>query len=132
MRTTSLLPNADINEVDFSGAITPASFAPDPLCPAAAPPPTFDVAATSTMDLAISGTVTWTLVLNGGASQLFGCGPAGPLNGTTTIPLRGSSGPKGLAQLALSGSAGDIALPDGSTGQLTANLVVNVDLSGKP
>jgi hypothetical protein len=127
-----ITPAVDVEEVNFSGAITPVSFAPDPLCSAAAVPPTFDSLASSTMLLAATGTVTWTLVLNGAPSQLFGCGPSGQLSGTTTISLRGVSGAKGLAELALSGSVPDIALPDGSKGQLTANLVVNVDLSGKP
>ena len=80
------------------------------------------------MLLAITGTVTWNVVLNGSGSQLFGCGPAGPLAGTTSILLRGTSGAKGLVELALTGSVPDIALPDGSKGQLTANLLVNVDL----
>ena len=123
---------ADVEAQDFSGSITPASFAPDPLCQAAAPPRAFDVVPSSPMLLAGTGKVGWSLTLKGGASQLFGCGPAGPLTGTTTIGLSGTSAAKGLAQLALSGSAADIALPDGSKGQLTAKLLVNVDLSGKP
>jgi hypothetical protein len=84
------------------------------------------------MELAITGVVTWNLILHGSASQLFGCGPAGPLAGTTSILLRGSSGAKGLLALQLSGSVSDVALPDGSKGRLTANLLVNIDLGGKP
>ena len=122
----------DIEAQDFSGSITAVSFAPDPLCPATAPPSAVDIASPSPMLLAGTGKVTWSLTLTGGASQIFGCGPAGPLTGTTSVGLVGSSGAKGLSELALSGSAGDIALPDGSRGRLTANLLVKVDFSGKP
>ena len=125
-------PNADINTIDFSGAITPASFAPDPLCVGTTPPPTFTIVPKSTMSLAVNGDVTWNLVLRGAPSQLFGCGPAGPLTGTTSIPLSGRSEANGLLDLTLIGSVPDIALPDGSKGQLTAHLDVSVDLSGRP
>jgi hypothetical protein len=122
---------ADINTVDVSGSISPTSFAPDPLCPSLAPPRRLDVAA-STMDVAITGAVSINLVVKGGASQLFGCGPGGPLIGTTTIPIGGRSGPHGLKRLALNGRADDILLPDGAKAVLSAALVVRIDLSGRP
>ena len=124
-------PSADSNTANVSGTITPTSFAADPLCPSAAPPGRLNVAA-STLDVAITGAVSLNLVVKGGASQLFGCGPAGPLTGTTTIPLSGRSGPQGLKRLALNGRADDILLPDGAKAALSAALVVSVDLSGRP
>ena len=48
------------------------------------------------MLLKASGDATFALTLNGAPSQLFGCGPAGPLTGATTFPLAGHVGPNGL------------------------------------
>ena len=132
-------PTTDIVVKDISGTLTPLSatlakavFPPDPLCPDAAPPGTFEaVPASSDLALPASGAATFNLTLNGAASQLFGCGPAGPLNGTTTLPLNGKAGPKGLLELSLAGAVTNIPLPAGSQGGLAANLVVNVDLSGQ-
>ena len=84
------------------------------------------------MLLNANGDVTWNLTLNGAPSQLFGCGPAGALSGTTTLPLSGHVGPKSLSELGVAGNVGGIALPTGSQGGLAANLVLNVDLSGAP
>lgn len=131
-------PNTDVNVEQISGSLTPlaaglaqAVFPPDPLCPDTNPPATFDaVPASSSMLLKASGDTTWNLTLNGAPSQLFGCGPAGPLAGTTTLPLAGRVGPKGLLGLQQTGSVTGITLPGGSQGGLAASLVLNVDLSG--
>jgi len=135
----SLRPNTDIPVTGISGSLTPLAsglaqtvFPPDPLCPDTVPPTTFDaVPASSTMLLKANGDATFDLTLNGAASQLFGCGPAGPLSGTTTLPLSGHVGPKVLLELGVTGNVGGIALPAGSQGGLAASLVLNVDLSGK-
>lgn len=132
-------PNTDIQVGGISGSLTPltaglakAVFPPDPLCPDTPSPGTFDaVPASSQMALMANGDATFSLTLNGAASQLFGCGPAGPLSGTTTFPLTGKVGPKGLLELGVAGNVAGIALPNGSQGGLAANLVLNVDLSGK-
>jgi len=132
-------PNPDINVEQISGSLTPlasglaqAVFPPDPLCPDTTPPATFDaVPASSSMLLKASGDWTWNLTLNGAPSQLFGCGPSGALSGTTTLPLAGRVGPKGLLELQQTASVTGIALPGGSQGGLAASLVLNVDLSGK-
>jgi hypothetical protein len=124
-------PNTDVGVNYTTGGLVPSAFPADPLCPGTTAPASFDLAATSHQTLAASGQGDTTLILNGGPSQLFGCGPAGPLTGTTTIPLSGHVGPKGLLELQLTGSVGGIPLPGGSTGGLAANLTVNVDLSGK-
>jgi len=131
-------PNTDIQVGGISGSLTPltsglaqAVFPPDPLCPDTPPPGTFDaVPASSQMALLASGDATFSLTLNGTPSQLFGCGPAGALNGTTPLPLSGHVGPKGLLELGLTGNVAGIALPSGSQGGLAASLVLNVDLSG--
>jgi hypothetical protein len=133
-------PSTDVDVEQISGSLTPlasglaqAVFPPDPLCPDTTPPATFDaVPASSTMLLKANGDASFALTLNGAASQLFGCGPAGPLAGTTTLPLSGHVGPKGLLELGLTGNVAGIALPNGSQGGLAANLVANVDLSGVP
>ena len=133
-------PNTDVTTENLSGSLTPlagglaqAVFPPDPLCPDSLPPATFDaVPASSTLVLKASGDAIFNLTLNGAASQLFGCGPAGPLSGATTFPLTGRAGPKGLLELSLAGAVTNIPLPAGSQGGLAANLVVNVDLSGRP
>lgn len=124
-------PNTDVTTNFTTGAIVPTAFPADPLCPGTTAPASFDLGATSPQTLFASGEASTTLNLNGAASQLFGCGPAGPLTGTTTIPLSGRVGPKGLLELNLIGSVGGIPLPGGSTGGLAANLTVNVDLSGQ-
>lgn len=123
-------PNTDVVTNFTSGGLVPAAFAADPLCPGTTAPATFDLGATSPQTLFASGDASMSLVLNGAPSQLFGCGPAGPLAGTTTIPLTGHVGPRGLLELSLNGAVPGIPLPGGSTGGLAANLVVNVDLSG--
>jgi hypothetical protein len=131
-------PNTDIGVEQISGSLTAlgaalaqAVFPPDPLCPDTPPPGTFDALPSSQLLLKASGDGIFNLVLNGAASQLFGCGPAGALSGTTTLPLTGHVGPKGLLEMPEAGAATGIPLPAGSQGGLAANLVLNVDLSGK-
>ena len=124
-------PNTDIDVGDVSGALTPILFGADPLCPGVTPPASIDSVATSKMTLFASGQAQMDLVLNDAPAQVFGCGPAGAPTGTTTIPLAGKVGPDGLLKLTISGNVGAIDLPGGSQGGLAANLVLNVDLSGK-
>ena len=132
-------PNTDVNVEQISGSLTPlasglaqAVLPPDPLCPDTPSPGTFDaVPASSQMLLKANGDAIWNLTLNGAPSQLFGCGPAGALSGTTTLPLAGHVGPKGLLELGVAGNVAGIALPNGSQGGLAASLVLNVDLSGR-
>jgi hypothetical protein len=122
-------PGTEVSVNDVRGAISPVGFAPDPLCPATAPPSTFEsVPSLNVMGVAATGTVTWIMVLNGAPSQLFGCGPAGPLKGNTPFPLRGTDRSKRLHHVTLSGSVSDIVLPGGFEGQLAARVVVDVDL----
>lgn len=131
-------PNTDVDVQGISGSLTPltaslaqATFPPDPLCPDTKPPGTFDVVSPSHLLLKASGEAVFDFIVNGGASQLFGCGPAGALTGTTTLPLSGKVGPKGLLELGVAGNVGGIALPAGSQGGLATSLVMNVDLSGR-
>ncbi len=124
-------PNTDVGVNFTTGGLVPSALDADPLCPGTTAPTSFDLAATSPQTLFASGDASTTLILNGAPSQLFGCGPAGPLTGTTTIPLSGHVGPRGLLELQLAGSVGGIPLPGGSAGGLAANLTVNIDLSGK-
>ena len=124
-------PNTDVEPILTTGGITPTALAPDPLCPDTPAPSTFGIGAPSTMTLFANGNARLDLVLSGGASQLFGCGPAGPLAGTTTLQLTGRVTPLGLLKLPLNGVVSGIPLPGGSSGGLAANLLVNVDLSGR-
>jgi len=124
--------SADLHVISFAGALTPASLPPDPLCPGTAPPATFDVAAGTRLDVTARGAVSVALNLNGAPSQIFGCGPPGALAGTTALTLAGTAGGglTGLSSVAAAGAAPGFALPDGTQGGLTANLVLNVELSG--
>jgi hypothetical protein len=124
-------PNTDIEITNSTGVVTPTAFAADPLCPGENPLASIDTVAPSKMVLFASGAATFDLTLNASASQVFGCGPSGAPAGTTTLPLSGNVGPKGLLELTLNGAITDVPLPGGSTGGLAANLIVNVDLSGQ-
>jgi hypothetical protein len=124
-------PNTDIEITNSTGIVTPTAFAADPLCPGENPLATIDTVAPSKMVLFASGVATFDLTLNASASQAFGCGPSGAPAGTITFPLTGKAGPKGLLELGLTGAVTGVPLPGGSTGGLAANLIVNVDLSGK-
>ena len=125
-------PNTDLTTDFTTGGLAPSAFPADPLCPGTTAPASFDLAASSPQTLFASGEASMTLVLNGAPSQLFGCGPAGPLAGTTTIPLSGTVVKGvGLLALPLTGSVSGIPLPGGSTGGLAANITVNIDLSGR-
>ena len=122
----------DVHVASLAGALRPASFAPDPLCPGTTPPATFDVAPGTRLDVTGRGPATFGLNLSGGPSQLFGCGAPGGLAGTTTLNLTGTFGREaGLGAVPLAGSAPGFALPDGTQGGLAANLVLNIDISGR-
>lgn len=124
-------PNRDVIVEGFMGALQFASFAPDPLCPGTAPPASTDVVGGSRLDILAKGEVRFSLNIGGATSQVFGCGPAGPLVGATTFPLSGTVGPKGLLEQPLAGDVPGIVLPDGTQGGLAARLLVNIDLSGR-
>ena len=123
-------PNTDIQITNSKGIVTPTAFAADPLCPGESPLSSIDTVGPSSMVLRASGAATFDLTLGAAPPQVFGCGPAGAPAGTTTIPLTGKAGPKGLLELTLSGAVTGIPLPGGSTGGLAASLLVNVDLTG--
>lgn len=138
------LPVGANRATSLAGTLTPASFAPDPLCPGSTPPASFSAAPGTRLDMttqqtvsaqgAVStpGTATFTLSLNGAPSQIFGCGPPGALAGTTTLTLTGTAGPRnGFGAVSVTGAAPGFALPDGTQGGLAATLVLNVDLSGR-
>lgn len=95
------------------------------------------------MGFSIAGSTGWNLVVRGGATQLFGCGPAGALTGTTSIGLvghridtgamfrQGRTEPRELQRLTFTGSISGITLPDGAAGQLTAKVIARVRLGQK-
>lgn len=122
----------DVRVAGVTGTLKPASFAPDPLCPEATPPATFDVAG-SRLDVEFGGPAALALNINGAPSQIFGCGPPGALTGTTSLKLTGTFDFRttALGSIALTGSTPGFDLPGGSRGGLAANLVVNVDVSGR-
>lgn len=124
-------PNRDIVAEGFTGSVSLASFAPDPLCPGTAPPQVTEAIGGSRLDVLARGEVRLALNLNGAASQVFGCGPPGPPAGATTLPLSGTVGPKGLLEQSLTGAVSGIVLPGGTQGGLAASLVLNIDLSGR-
>ena len=135
-------PNTDVNVEQISGSLTPlasglaqAVFPPDPLCPDTMPPGTFDaVPASSTMLLKANGDTTFEPHAQRralAALRLRTRRARSPARRRS--PLAGHVGPKGLLELRQSpASVTGIALPGGSQGGLAANLVLNVDLSGRP
>jgi len=71
---------------------------------------------------------TLSLVLRAQPEQLFGCGAPGGLTGTTTLTSVGSA--VGLLyRMPMIGVVGDVALPAGSQGGITTNLLVNWDFT---
>jgi len=129
-RFTNGAPRPDpltLMTTEIAGTLALPSLAPDPLCNGSAPPPTsLDVDVSSGMvDRAGIGNAL-TLVLRGEPAQLFGCGPPGGLTGTTTLTaVAPPSAP--MNRMPMIGVVGDIALPGGSQGGITANLLVNWD-----
>ena len=113
---------------DVTGTLALPSLAPDPLCPGSTAPASVDVDGSSAMAQRVETGSALTLVLRAQPAQLFGCGPPGALTGTTT--LTGSApGTSPMNRLPMTGVVGDVALPGGSQGGITANLLVNYDFT---
>jgi hypothetical protein len=89
-----------------------------------------EVDSTSTMPLPGAGGSTLTLVLRAQPEQLFGCGAPGGLTGTTTLTSVGPTVGM-LNRMPMIGVVGDVALPGGSQGGITTNLLVNWDYTGR-
>jgi hypothetical protein len=113
--------NDDISIRGATGGLVPVDLGADPLCAGAVAPRTLQVTPASAVTLRASGRVTFDVVLAGTPAQLGGCAP-GPPTGTTTLQLTGQTGARGLLALNLDGTAQGITL----------NLLVLVDLSGRP
>ena len=118
----------DLLDVPFRGSLALPSLAPDPLCPNTAALQRLEVTAPSELEISSNGRVGWTLVVKGAGAQVFGCAPAGALVGTTTIGLTGRTEIGVLKRVALRGQVSDITLPDGSVAQLSASLLVRINL----
>jgi len=108
----------------IAGILSLPSLAPDPLCPGSTPPTTVEVDSSSTMPLPGATGSMLTLVLRAQPEQLFGCSPPGGLTGTTTLTSVGSAAGR-LDRDPMIGVIGDVALPGGSQGGITTNLLVN-------
>ncbi len=118
----------DLLDVPFRGSLALPSLALDPLCPNAATLQRLEVAAPSQLEISSTGRVGWTLVVNGTGAQVFGCAPARALVGTTTIGLTGRTEIGFLKRVALRGQVSDISLPDGSVAQVSASVLVRINL----
>lgn len=113
-----------LGETGFTGTLALPSLATDPLCPGSTPPTSVEVDGSSVILFDSATAVTLSLVLRGQADQLFGCGAPGGLTGTTTLTSVSSA--VGLTnRMPMIGVVGDIALPGGSQGGITTNLLVN-------
>lgn len=112
---------------NISGTLALPSLAADPLCPGSAPPTSVDVDRSSVMTFGLTGNHL-TLVLRGQPTQLFGCGPAGGPTGTTSLTV---SAPMTAPtnRLPMFGVLGDLMLPGGTQGGITANLNMRYDLT---
>jgi hypothetical protein len=117
-----------LTTTDVTGTLALPSLAPDPLCPGSTPPTSVDVDGSSAMVQRPETGSALTLVLRAQPAQLFGCGPPGGLTGTTTLTAS-ALGTSPLNRLAMTGVVGDVALPGGSQGGITANLLVNYDFT---
>lgn len=125
-------PMRRIMSSGFAGSLSAGATDADPLCPGSTPTPVFGIAPATTLTLDPDGATSLSLTLLGRPFQLFGCGGAGPFGDTTTIALTGRAGPpSGFGRIALSGAITGIPLPAGSQGGLAANLLLNVDPSGR-
>ena len=112
----------------IAGTLALPSLAPDPLCPGSSPPTSVDVDGSSVMETPGPAGSTLSLVLRAQPEQLFGCGAPGGLTGTTTLTSVGSA--VGLLyRMPMIGVVGDVALPGGSQGGITTNLLVNWDFT---
>lgn len=132
MTDRRISPQRRITSSGYAGTLLAGATDADPLCPGSSPTPVFGVAPATTLTLDTDGTAAFSLALFGRPFQLFGCGGAAPFGDTTTIALTGKAvPPAGFTRVALTGSIGGIPLPGGSTGGLAANLLLNVDLSGR-
>lgn len=112
---------------NISGTLALPSLAADPLCPGSTPLTSVDVDSSSEMVFGLTGHHL-TLVLRGQPVQLFGCGPAGGPAGTTSLtvsaPMNAPSN-----RLPMFGALGDLTLPGGSQGGITASLNVRYDVT---
>lgn len=111
----------------IAGTLSLPSLAADPLCPGSTPPTSVEVDSSSTMASPGPAGSTLSLVLRAQPEQLFGCGAPGGLTGTTTLTSVGSA--VTLNRMPMIGVVGDVALPGGSQGGITTNLLVNWDFT---
>ena len=107
----------------IAGTLALPSLAPDPLCPGSTPPTSVEVdSASGLVNRADAG--DWlTLVLRTTPAELFGCATPGGPAGTTTLTSAGAL-PGLYNRRSMIGVVGDVALPGGSQGGITANLLV--------
>ena len=117
-----------LKTTDITGTLALPSLAPDPLCPGSTAPASVDVDGSSAMAQRVETGSALTLVLRAQPAQLFGCGPSGALTGTTTLTVSAPSTAP-LNRMPMTGVVGDVALPGGSQGGITANLLVNYDMT---
>ena len=117
-----------LTTTEIAGTLALPSLAPDPLCPGSTPPTSVDVDRSSGMVERGGTGNNLTLVLRAQPEQLFGCGPPGGLTGTTALTaVAPPIAP--LNRMPMIGVVGDVALPGGSQGGITANLLVNWDFT---
>jgi hypothetical protein len=117
-----------LTTTEIAGTLALPSLAPDPLCPGSTPPTSVAVDGSSGMVMRGDGGQALTLILRDQPAQLFGCAPPGGPAGTTTLT---SVAPPiaPLNRMPMIGVVGDVALPGGSQGGITANLLVNWDFT---
>lgn len=107
----------------IAGSLALPSLAPDPLCPGSTPPASVEVESSSGLIIRGDAGAWLTLVLRTSPVQLFGCATPGGPAGTTTLTAAGG-GPGMYNRMSMIGVVGDVALPGGSQGGITANLLV--------
>lgn len=123
--------NTDIKAASFTGGLILKSLVPDAVCTGTyATDLSVVPGGASNLVLLQDGTGTLTLQLVADPVSLAGCAaPATPQ--PTTVVLTGKVGTGGLGALSLTGTIPGVPIFASVTGDVTMNLLVNVDLSGK-
>lgn len=125
-------PYTNIDVGTLSGGFWLRSLQVDSICSGSGIVTDYPVvpAAASQLLLKASGEATFTLALKPDAASLAGCASAGA--GPTALTLTGKTTADGLVKLPLTGSISGVTIGPGALATLTFNLLLNVDLSGRP
>lgn len=120
----------DVAIGQLGGELALPVIEPDAACAGPRYRSVFPVGRDAGLVLRQSGEAVMTLPLDGDPAALAGCTePSAP--GRTVLTLTGRAGDGGLSRLAVSGTLPGVTLAPGVTGDVTVDLLLSVDLSGR-